>query len=71
MGEKMKSPCLRAGNRIPLRAETVFPQDGRCDQRHRLAGDKLMREKVKQGCIGEGMGVQSGEPQEYESPKDF
>ena len=27
MGEKMKNLRLRSGNRIPLRAETVFPQD--------------------------------------------
>ena len=38
-------------------------------ERHRLAGDKLLTEKVKHGCIGEGMGVQSEDLQEYRVTK--
>ena len=59
------------GSPVPgiLQARTLEWATIAFSERHRLAGDKLLTEKVKHGCIGEGMGVQSEDLQEYRVTK--
>ena len=59
------------GSLVPgiLQARTLEWATIAFSERHRLAGDKLLTEKVKHGCIGEGMGVQSEDLQEYRVTK--